>query len=68
MACDQIGEALQLKFSSGIAGGAEPLTDGRSNEEEWAIRKGAKTAVKPPRWKLEDVLKKGVQDVKVPLR
>ncbi|KAI9709584.1 MAG: serine palmitoyltransferase component [Bogoriella megaspora] len=66
-ACDEIGEVLQLKFSSGIAGGAEPVPEGRTNEEEQKIRKGSKQVVKPPRWKLDDILKRGVQDVKVPL-
>ncbi|KAF2083973.1 putative serine palmitoyltransferase 2 [Saccharata proteae CBS 121410] len=72
-ACDQIGDLLQLKFSSGIAGGAAPLPDGLTNEQELEYQKqieqrGTKPVVTPPRWKLEEVLKTGVQDVKVPLR
>lgn len=72
-ACDEIGEVLQVKFSSGIAGGAEPLVDGLMNQEEAKIRqqveeKGETPALKAPRWKLEDVIAKGTQDVKVPLR
>jgi len=72
-ACDQVGDVLQLKFSSGIAGGAEPIPDGLTNEEEAQNRKqmgvtGKPVAVTPPRWRLEDVVKRGVQDVKAPLR
>lgn len=70
-AVDQAGEVLQLKFSSGIAGGQEPLHDGLTNEKEMAVRScletGEKPAVIPPRWKLEDVIRRGVQDVKQPL-
>ncbi|KAF2762690.1 serine palmitoyltransferase 2 [Pseudovirgaria hyperparasitica] len=67
-ACDSIGDILQLKLSSGIAGGAEPIPDGLTNEEEHRIQKGEKTEFKPPRWRLEDVLKRGVDDIKMPLR
>ena len=73
-ACDEIGNVLQLKFSSGIAGGAEPLPDGitAEMEKEWRYaEKGhghAEFAHQPPRWRLDDVIKRGVQDVKTPLR
>jgi len=70
-AVDQAGETLQLKFSSGIAGGQEPLHDGLTNEKEMQIRHSLEVGEKPnvvaPRWKLEDVIKRGVQDVKQPL-
>ena len=70
-ACDAVGDVLQLKFSSGIAGGAEPLPDGVTveMEKEWrrAENHDALTA-SPPRWPLPEVLKRGVQDVKSPLR
>ncbi|KAK5162789.1 serine palmitoyltransferase component [Saxophila tyrrhenica] len=70
-ACDQAGDILQLKFSSGIAGGQEPVHDGLTNEGVNEMRScleaGGEPAVDPPRWKLEDVLKRGVQDVKKPL-
>lgn len=73
-ACDEVGEALQLKYSSGIAGGQEPLHDGLTNEEEAENRRiieekgeGA-LDFKPPRWKLADVLARGVEDVQQPLR
>ena len=67
-ACDQAGEVLQLKFSSGVAGGQEPIPDGLANKEEMEIRScleaGGKPAINAPRWKLEDVIKRGAQDVK----
>ncbi|KAK5122043.1 hypothetical protein LTR85_004289 [Meristemomyces frigidus] len=67
-ACDQAGDVLQLKFSSGIAGGQEPIHDGLLNEEESEIRScleaGRKPTLVAPRWKLEDVIKRGVADVK----
>jgi serine palmitoyltransferase len=55
-ACDEIGDILQLKFSSGIAGGLD------ENIEE------SNGVVTPPRWKLEDVLERTAADVKQPLR
>jgi serine palmitoyltransferase len=63
-ACDEVGDLLQLKFSSGVAGGAEP------DEVPFQEKQGAKvkTLIKPPRWRLEDVLKAGVEDAKLPLR
>ena len=72
-ACDQVGDLLQLKFSSGVAGGAEPLSEGVSSDMEKEYgrqmdRPGKALIAKPPRWRLEDVLKRGVDDVKVPLR
>ncbi len=73
-ACDEIGNVLQLKFSSGVAGGAEPLPEGISPEMEKEWKRAQKGTIQgemnfqPPRWKVEDVLKRGVQDVKVPLR
>lgn len=71
-ACNEIGEVLQLKYSSGIAGGQEPMEDGLCNEEEAkntrAIEQGHVPSYKAPRWRLQDVLARGVQDVKAPLR
>ena len=70
-ACDEIGSVLQLKFSSGAAGGAEPLPEGvtQGMEKEWWREKGlGEGMVQPPRWKLKDVVRRGVQDVKMPLR
>ncbi|KAI9840760.1 MAG: serine palmitoyltransferase component [Sclerophora amabilis] len=75
-ACDEIGNVLQAKFSSGIAGGAVPLDEGDTVEAEWkrpSKTKGlqdsdASLQLAPPRWALDEVLRRGVQDVKVPLR
>jgi len=73
-ACDEIGNVLQLKFASGIAGGAEPLPDGVTAELEKAWRRGERNddrgeiAIQPPRWQLSEVIRRGVADVKVPLR
>lgn len=73
-ACDEIGNVLQLKFASGIAGGAPPLPQGVSWEMEQSRKrlekhdKVSKAMVVAPRWTLDEVLARGVQDVKVPLR
>lgn len=72
-ACDVVGDVLQLKFASGVAGGATPLPDGLSHEMErdWmGAEKGdhPRRSIQRPRWKLEDVIMRGVQDVKVPLQ
>lgn len=73
-ACDEIGNVLQLKFSSGIAGGAEPLPEGVTAEMEKAWKRRDKSdgraeiVIQPPRWQLSDVIRRGVADVKVPLR
>ncbi|KAF2198460.1 serine palmitoyltransferase 2 [Delitschia confertaspora ATCC 74209] len=64
-ACDEVGDLLQLKFSSGIAGGADGLGEGVSQKEEAT---GPNKNFVPPRWRLEDVLKRGVDDVQHPLR
>jgi serine palmitoyltransferase len=60
-ACDEVGDILQLKFSSGVAGGAEPEELAEKNES------GLKE-LKAPRWRLEEVLKSGVEDVQMPLK
>ena len=71
-ACDEIGDLLHLKFSSGIAGGAVPLINGTNVEGEHDWQRGAPLdepqSYQKPRWKLQDVIKHGVQDVKQPLR
>lgn len=71
-ACNEIGDVLQVKYSSGIAGGQEPIPDGLLNAEEAKhremLKQGEIPSFKPPRWRLQDVLARGVQDVKVPLR
>ena len=71
-ACDELGDVMQLKFSSGIAGGALPLPEGvtKEMESEWREKGhglwGGK--IQRPRWKLEDVVKRGVEDTKAVLR
>ena len=73
-ACDEIGNVLQLKFSSGAAGGAEPLPEGVTSEMEREWKRSEKSGlgrellVQPPRWRLDDIIRSGVQDVKHPLR
>ncbi|KAL8719260.1 MAG: hypothetical protein Q9225_003719 [Loekoesia sp. 1 TL-2023] len=72
-ACDSVGDILQLKFSSGIAGGALPLPEGVTPEmeKEWLRSEkenGQEIIRQPPRWSLSEVIKRGVQDVKLPLR
>ncbi|KAL4761599.1 putative serine palmitoyltransferase 1 [Aspergillus foveolatus] len=58
-ACDEVGEALQLKFSSGKAGGLkEPRSGG-------TISPGKIT--EPPRWTLTEVIKRGLRDAKLTL-
>jgi serine palmitoyltransferase len=69
-ACDEIGNVLQLKFSTGIAGGAEHLPDGVTPEmeKEWEKANGLQGVIKPPRWSLREVIANGAQDAKQPLR
>ncbi|KAK1751891.1 serine palmitoyltransferase 2 [Echria macrotheca] len=69
-ACDEVGDILQIKYSTGIAGGAEPLPAGVSPEmeQEWRKANGLEGVIKPPRWKLEDVIARGEEDAKLPLR
>ncbi|TVY29914.1 Serine palmitoyltransferase [Lachnellula hyalina] len=69
-ACDEIGNVLQLKFSTGVAGGAEHLPDGVTPEmeKEWQKANGLQGIVTPPRWTLREVIANGVADVKQPLR
>ena len=74
-ACDEIGNVLQLKFSSGIAGGLEPLPEGVTPEMEQEAKRQArgdekaqKALIKAPRWNVNDVIRKGVVDTRVHLR
>ncbi|KAI9853684.1 MAG: serine palmitoyltransferase, long chain base subunit [Vezdaea acicularis] len=73
-ACDEIGNVLQLKFSSGIGGGAVPLSEGIPSPYEQkekapsAAHQNEKALARLPRWSLEEVLKRGVEDVQLPLR
>lgn len=56
-ACDEIGDVLQLKFSSGIAGGAR-VAPGQSIEGKKVV---------PPRWSMKEILERNVEDTKVKL-
>ncbi|KAG0648836.1 Serine palmitoyltransferase 2 [Hyphodiscus hymeniophilus] len=69
-ACDEIGNVLQLKFSTGIAGGADNPPDGVTPEmeKEWQKANGLQGVVTPPRWSLREVIANGVADVKQTLR
>ena len=67
-ACDEIGDILQLKNSTGVAGGLEPLPHDVLPEEEKEWRKRHGILIKAPRWRLEDVIRDGVRDAKLPLR
>ncbi|KAI2615272.1 serine palmitoyltransferase [Hypoxylon sp. NC1633] len=69
-ACDEVGDILQLKFSTGIAGGLKPLPDGVTpeNEEEWRRTNGLEGVVEPPRWTLEEVIARGTEDARRRLR
>ncbi|KAK5994539.1 Serine palmitoyltransferase 2 [Cladobotryum mycophilum] len=67
-ACDEVADLLQLKYSTGVAGGLEPLPEGVSPEEEKEWRKVNGIPIKPPRWAVEDILQNGVEDAKAALR
>ncbi|KAI0530274.1 serine palmitoyltransferase [Xylaria digitata] len=70
VACDEVSTILQLKFSTGIAGGLRPLPDGVSpeNEATWRKTNGLDGVVEPPRWPVEDVIARGAADAKLRLR
>lgn len=61
-ACDEIGDALQLKFSTGISGGMKEPVITRDVDPV-----SGKRAVKPPRWNIEEVIARGVNDARQPL-
>ena len=68
-ACDEIGDLLDLKFSTGIAGGTETLPEGITpalDDESLGEQHGCK--FEPPRWTLEAVLATGVRDAKMQFR
>ncbi|KAI8717756.1 Aminotran-1-2 domain-containing protein [Fusarium sp. LHS14.1] len=67
-ACDEVGDILQIKFSTGVAGGLEPLPEGVSPEDEREWRRENRIPLNAPRWKLDDVIQHGVEDTKVALR
>lgn len=67
-ACDEVADLLQLKFSTGVAGGLEPLPAEVDPEDESEWRKANSVPIKPPRWGVEDIIRRGVRDAKLPLR
>ncbi|RYP72420.1 hypothetical protein DL771_004215 [Monosporascus sp. 5C6A] len=69
-ACDEVGDILQLKFSTGIAGGLKPLPDGVApeNEKEWRKANGLEGQIEAPRWSLADIIARGETDCKLKLR
>jgi len=69
-ACDEVGDILDVKFSTGVAGGLEPLPAGVTpeTEHEWRKANGLEGTIKAPRWKLADVIAAGAADAKLPLR
>ncbi|KAI0142839.1 serine palmitoyltransferase [Xylariaceae sp. FL1272] len=58
-ACDEVSDILQLKFSTGIAGGQRALPEGVSAENR---------IIEQPRWSLEEVIESGAADAKLRLR
>jgi serine palmitoyltransferase len=61
VACDEVGDLLQLKFSTGIAGGTDRLDQAKHAS-------GSGTTIIPPRWSIKDVLEHGVEDVKAQMQ
>nr|UWK20350.1 sphinganine palmytoil transferase subunit 2 [Trichoderma aurantioeffusum] len=68
IACNEVADLLQLKNSTGIAGGLEPLPEGVAPEDEAEWRRVNNIPIKPPRWDINDVIRRGVADCKLPLR
>ncbi|OJJ45068.1 hypothetical protein ASPZODRAFT_134496 [Penicilliopsis zonata CBS 506.65] len=56
-ACDEVGEALNLKFSSGVAGGLP----------ERPVPGTESSIIKPPRWQYADVIARTAHDAKLPM-
>lgn len=69
-ACDEVADILQLKISTGIAGGLKALPEGVTPESEasWRKANGLEGVVEPPRWELDEVIARGVTDAKLRLR
>ncbi|CRG91603.1 hypothetical protein PISL3812_08653 [Talaromyces islandicus] len=61
VACDEVGEALQLKFSSGVAGGLHERPDFVD------LNNPNKTVLEKPRWTVKEVMERGVRDVQMSL-
>ncbi|KAH9217295.1 pyridoxal phosphate-dependent transferase [Leptodontidium sp. 2 PMI_412] len=67
-ACDEIGDLLDLKFSTGIMGGIDPLPEGMTLEDVQKVDDRRSRKVMPPRWALENVIASGVQDCRCQLK
>ncbi|PVH80974.1 serine palmitoyltransferase [Cadophora sp. DSE1049] len=63
-ACDEIGDILDLKFSTGVMGGIEPLAEALTLKEVQGVDDRRTRKVVPPRWDVEDVIARGVRDCK----
>jgi serine palmitoyltransferase len=67
-ACDEIGDVLQLKFSSGIAGESIAPTKVESNGHYDKVSPSMDRVSSPrgiyikPRWNVEEVIRRGVID------
>lgn len=61
VACDEVGEALQLKFSSGVAGGLHERPDPID------LNNPNKVVLERPRWSIKEVIERGVRDVQMSL-
>ena len=64
-ACDEVGDLLLLKFSTGLGGGSDPL-DLQSRNGSWKSLLGLSDR-NHPRWRIEDVIDRGASDVQLPL-
>ncbi|KAK8058531.1 aminotransferase class I and II [Apiospora phragmitis] len=68
-ACQEVGDILQIKFSTGVAGGQKlPAGITPENEEQWRKENGLENVFEPPRWPLEEVIAVGAADCKGKLR
>lgn len=68
-ACDEIGDILQLKFSTGIAGGLKPAPEAATIEDEkMRVQTHGNEIMEPPRWALSEVIEHGAEDAKQRLR
>jgi serine palmitoyltransferase len=61
MACDEVGDAMQIKFSSGVAGGLHERPDFVD------LNNPNKTVLERPRWSVKEVMERGVRDVQMSL-
>lgn len=68
-ACVEVGDILQLRFSTGVAGG-QKLPPGvlPETEDQWLKENGLEKDLSPPRWPLEEVIANGAVDCKRRLR